>query len=153
MSQNPLIYRDIQIELQKYLDTIPTLKKCDIYIDPVNKMDEPFITIDYTGTTNLKWKNHIDVLHEMSFKIRAQIYNTNTQKGINKTLGNDSYERMGNLFNALHDWFCRKDVVDNPYSKNVDGSNINVTPIVIENMKTKEVKRAVDFDITFTYNN
>ena len=153
MSQNPLIYRDIQMELQAYLDTIPSLNKCNIYIDPVDDMKEPWITIDDTGTTDLKWKNHIDVEHNMSFKIRAQTYNTNRTKGINRQLGEDSYKRMGDLFNALHDWFCRKDVVNNPYSKRVDGSNISSIPVVIENIKTKQVVRARDFDITFTYHN
>lgn len=153
MSQNPLIYRDIQIELQKYLDTIPELNKCNIYIDPVDDMKQPFITIDYIGTTNLKWKNHIDVLHEMSFKIKAQTYNTKRGKGVNRQLGDDSYKRMGDLFTALHNWFCRNDVVENLYSKKVDGSNITVSSVAAQNIKTKEVVRDLDFDITFTYNN
>lgn len=156
MSNNVIVYREIQKEIMAFLSNYPTLEKKNYYIDDQSKMKENWITIDYHGSDGLSFKNRIEKDQDMRFVVMAQIRNTNkTTGGKNRIAGDDIAVEINTIFNALNDWFCRTDIVTYPYCKYVYAADVSVNPVIItkENKKqnTNKVIRATSFDIRFTY--
>ena len=147
---NVLLFRDIQDELSKYLDANGFSGK-NIYIDPSNAPEEPWIFIDFKESNDLSFSNNIDVVHNMDLIVTAQIYNTGIDDTVNEESGDYMYEDMNNLYSAIKDWFCRIDVVTYPFSKRVFGSRIKVKNISWTPSGSTQVTRAMMFEINFKY--
>ena len=145
------IFRNIQIEMSNYLID-NGFDNWNIYIDPVENPNQPFIYIVDNGGNNLTFKNHVDINVNMQIICDIQIYNNNADEAINKSTGDDMYTIVDSFYNNLEDWFCRVDTVTYPYSKDVYAvDNIRREPLTITNEDTNETVRVYRYTIDFKY--